>query len=319
MEYQYRSRGRNNKDMEKGPKMSSPLSYIISFLSRLILPGPVEEPATAATPTLSTPPSLFQHQCHRLVDPVTEEVDGYFLKNWNFETEKAKKKFVAAGFSRVTCLYFPMALDDRIHFACRLLTILFLIDDVLDHLSFEDGSIYNNKLMPIMRGDTMPDRSVPVEWMMFDLWESMRAHDKVMANEVLEPVFVFMRAQTDRTRAESMSLGTYFEYREKDVGKAFEKEVAAAKKGHKEGGALCSSVQIMAHESDLSIAASKRVLWILCREWESVHQQLVAKREGDLKKASPAVLDYMKGLEYQMSGNTQWSHTTKRYNEVADF
>ncbi len=74
--------------------------------------------------------------------------------------------------------------------------------------------------MPIMRGDTMPDRSVPVEWMMFDLWESMRAHDKVMADEVLEPVFVFMRAQTDRTRAESMSLGTYFEYREKDVGKA---------------------------------------------------------------------------------------------------
>ena len=128
MEYHYRSRGRNNKDMEKGPKMSSPLSYIISFLSRLILPGPVEEPATAATPTLSTPPSLFQHQCHRLVDPATKEVDGYFLKNWNFETEKAKKKFVAAGFSRVTCLYFPMALDDRIHFACRLLTILFLID-----------------------------------------------------------------------------------------------------------------------------------------------------------------------------------------------
>ena len=100
---------------------------------------------------------------------------------------------------------------------------------------------------------------------------------------------------------------------------SFEKEVAAAKKGHMEGGALCSSVQIMADESDLSIAASKRVLWILCREWESVHQQLVAKREGDLKKASPAVLDYMKGLEYQMSGNRQWSHTTKRYNEVADF
>lgn len=66
----------------------------------------------------------------------------------------------------------------------------------------------------------MPDRSVLEEWMMFDLWESMRAHDKVMADEVLEPTFVFMRAQTDRTRADSMSLGTYFEHREKDVGKA---------------------------------------------------------------------------------------------------
>ena len=100
---------------------------------------------------------------------------------------------------------------------------------------------------------------------------------------------------------------------------SFDKEVAAAKNAHKEGGALCSSVQIMAHEGDLTIAASKRVLWVLCREWELVHQQLVAKREGDLKTASPVVSDYMKGLEYQMSGNRHWSHTTKRYSEVADF
>jgi aristolochene synthase len=131
MEYQYRSRGRNNEDMNKSSKKLSPLSYIISLLSRLILPSAVEEPATAATPALSTPPSLFQHQCHRLVDSVTKEVDGYFLKNWTFETEKAQRKFMAAGFSRVTCLYFPLALDDRIHFACRLLTILFLIDGEL--------------------------------------------------------------------------------------------------------------------------------------------------------------------------------------------
>ena len=100
---------------------------------------------------------------------------------------------------------------------------------------------------------------------------------------------------------------------------SFEKEVAAAKKGHKEGGALCSSVQIMADETDLGIAASKRVLWTLCREWESLHQQFVAKRGSELKKPSVAVLDYMKGLEYQMSGNRQWSHTTKRYNENVDF
>lgn len=92
--------------------------------------------------------------------------------------------------------------------------------DVLDHLSFDDGEAYNQKLMPIMRGDVLPDRSIPVQAMMYDLWENMRAHDKSMANEVLEPTFVFMRAQTDRTRAAHMSLGQYFEYREKDVGKA---------------------------------------------------------------------------------------------------
>lgn len=81
-----------------------------------------------AAPPLNPPPTLFVPISHPLVGPVTAEVDGYFLQHWNFPNEKAKQKFVNAGFSRVTCLYFPKALDDRIHFACRLLTVLFLID-----------------------------------------------------------------------------------------------------------------------------------------------------------------------------------------------
>lgn len=98
---------------------------------------------------------------------------------------------------------------------------------------------------------------------------------------------------------------------------SFEKEVAAAKTGHQEGGALCSSVQIMGQESSLSIPASKRVLFLLCREWEAIHEELVMKRESE--KCTPAMSAYMKGLEYQMSGNEQWSHTTKRYHHAADF
>lgn len=92
--------------------------------------------------------------------------------------------------------------------------------DVLDLLSFDEGSAYNEKLIPISRGDVLPDRSVPVEYIIYDLWESMRVHDKPMADAILEPVFVFMRAQTDKTRIKPMGLGEYFEYREKDVGKA---------------------------------------------------------------------------------------------------
>lgn len=73
-------------------------------------------------------PSFFKPLCHPRVDSVSNEVNTYFLQHWSFPNEKAKKKFLDAGFSRVTCLYFPLALDDRIHFACRLLTVLFLID-----------------------------------------------------------------------------------------------------------------------------------------------------------------------------------------------
>lgn len=56
--------------------------------------------------------------------------------------------------------------------------------------------------------------------MFHDLWEGMRAQDRDLANDILEPTFVFMRAQTDRARKEITELGQYLEYREMDVGKA---------------------------------------------------------------------------------------------------
>ena len=109
-------------------KMYSLLNYLISILSSQNSPISGQDSGKTPQRSLSTPPSLFQYKCHHLVDQVSKEVDDWFLENWKFENERSRRKFLAAGFSRVTCLYFPMALDDRIHFACELLTILFLID-----------------------------------------------------------------------------------------------------------------------------------------------------------------------------------------------
>ncbi|KAI3337027.1 Aristolochene synthase from penicillium Roqueforti [Xylariaceae sp. AK1471] len=294
--------------------------------------------------------------CHPRADEVSREVDSYFLEHWGFPNPKAKRVFLNAGFSRVTCLYFPLAKNDRIHFACRLLTLLFLIDDILEDMSFEEGSAYNEKLIPIARGDVVPNRSVPVEYITYDLWDSMRACDKEVADEVLEPTFTFMRAQTDKVRMSITELGHYLEYREKDVGKAllsslmrfsmdlrltpselalmkpleqncskqisvvndiysWEKEVRAAETGHKEGSFLCSAVKVFSASTSLNIEASRRVLWYMTREWEKTHDMLVKKVESE--RCGDAVKNYMKGLEYQMSGNELWSKTTLRYSKVS--
>lgn len=79
-------------------------------------------------PDNKPPPRSFTHKIHPLERQMTEEVNGYFLRHWPFENDKARKKFVVAAFPEVTCLYFPLAHDDRIKYACELLTILFLID-----------------------------------------------------------------------------------------------------------------------------------------------------------------------------------------------
>ncbi len=72
--------------------------------------------------------AIFTPQCHANVSEMVQDVDTWFLDNCNFPDQKSRKKFVAAGFSRVTCLYFPKALNPRIRAACKLLTILFLVD-----------------------------------------------------------------------------------------------------------------------------------------------------------------------------------------------
>ncbi|KAL3417259.1 aristolochene synthase [Phlyctema vagabunda] len=165
-----------------------------------------------------------------------------------------------------------------------------------------------------------------------------------------------MRAQTDRKRLILKQMGPYLEYREKDVGQAllsalmrfsmklnlshtemetvrdielncskhisvvndiysWEKELKAAKNSSEEGSALCSSVLVMATEANLSFRASKRILWMMCREWELVHEELWA-RKSQTPKCSDDLLAFIKGLEYQMSGNEAWSRSTLRYHAI---
>ncbi|KAL9072101.1 MAG: hypothetical protein Q9157_005227 [Trypethelium eluteriae] len=185
----------------------------------------------------------------------------------------------------------------------------------------------------------------------------MRKHDLDMANEILEPVFTFMRAQTDAKRLRRMDLKEYFEYRERDVGKgllaalmrfcmglkltpgelaiarpvdmncskhlaimndiwSYEKELLASKTLHEQGGVLCTGVAIFAEGADVSAAAAKRVLYALCREWERRHDELTAAVSAEQK--TPQLMAYMKGLEYQMSGNEIWSRTTLRYSNPTE-
>ncbi|WQF84269.1 Putative isoprenoid synthase domain superfamily [Colletotrichum destructivum] len=338
----------------------------LQSLASFILPLSTASPKTLAfaeskfkqyNPANGVAGALFRAKLHPREPEISAEVNSFFLDHWPFVNEEARKRFIAAGFSKVTCFYYPHALDDRISLACRLLTLLFLVDDILEDMSLQEGSLYNEKLILLSRGDIVPDRSVPVEWITYDLWNDLRTCDKSLADEILEPVFSFMRAQTDKSRLSIKQLGHYLKYREKDVGKAllsalmrfsmklhltsaelksvdnievncsrhisvvndiysWEKELKASRTGHKEGAALCSSVSVLTSETNLDFAASKRVLWVMCREWELVHRELVAKRLRSPETCSQDLQDYMRGLEFQMSGNEAWSEMTPRYHSV---
>jgi hypothetical protein len=100
----------------------------------IVLPADATTLKSKPIPEWTIPASAWEALCHPNVDEVSQQVDAYFLEHWPFPNAKAERTFIGAGFSRVTSLYFPLAKDDRIHFACRLLTVLFLIDGLYDPL-----------------------------------------------------------------------------------------------------------------------------------------------------------------------------------------
>lgn len=96
---------------------------------------------------LQYPPSAWTAEIHPLHAEVIPQVESYFLQHWPFPNDRARKRFLAAGFSRVTCLYYPKALNDRIHFACRLLTLLFLVDGVFNPIFSMSTAVFGDFLM----------------------------------------------------------------------------------------------------------------------------------------------------------------------------
>lgn len=75
-------------------------------------------------------------------------------------------------------------------------------------------------------------------------------------------------------------------------------------------------VNLLSHDTGVSYQGAKRVLWILCREWELEFREMIKQKLGD--RTVPAnehddLKMYLKGLEWIDGGNERWSETTARY------
>lgn len=80
-----------------------------------------------------------------------------------------------------------------------------------------DGAAYNERLISISKGDVAPADDSPIEKMVLEIWEDMRAIDKRLSDDIEEPTFVFWRSQNDKSRLEKKSVAEYLKYRELDV------------------------------------------------------------------------------------------------------
>lgn len=174
----------------------------------------------------------------------------------------------------------------------------------------------------------------------------------MLANSVLEPCFIFMRAQTDKTRQSISELGEYMIYRERDVGSALlsslmrfvmdlhlsPEELAAMGPVERNCAKHIAIVNdIYSWEKELAQSQkSSEEGSVLCsavkvmadnaglsidparRVLWSMVREWEAKHEllcSILHAQDPTEVKvlYVEGLKYQMSGNELWSRTTPRY------
>jgi len=97
---------------------------------------------------------------------------------------------------------------------------------------------------------------------------------------------------------------------------SFEKEYKASLTRNAEGAVLCSAVKLVSDEAGMDVEAAKRVLWSMVREWEEIHDSLAREACSTEVGKGEVMIKYVKGLEFQMSGNELWSMTTPRYHKV---
>ncbi|KAE9566468.1 hypothetical protein CGMCC3_g17386 [Colletotrichum fructicola] len=231
--------------------------------------------------------------------------------------------------------------------------MLFLLDDLLEHMSLEKGASYNKRLMSIVTGDTKPSDESPIEKIVGDVWNEMKTVDAHLAQDLVEPMFDFWRSQTDSGRLAKKGIADYLQYRERDVAaqlllalQRFSQGIRLSKDELESTAAI--EVPFSRHisvvndvtswdkecraerEIDAQGAVVSNIVQVLSDECnlspESAKPVLWAMCHGWAEMVdgliaervqqgcSDSLRTYLDGLKMQMCGNELWSRTSFRYN-----
>lgn len=88
-------------------------------------------------------------------------------------------------------------------------------------MSLKEGSDLIERIIAVVKGTREPDKSVPAEWMMKEVWDNLASIDSDLTDQMKEPAFVFWRSQVAAERLAPKTLKTYLRYREDDIASEY--------------------------------------------------------------------------------------------------
>ncbi|KAL8792089.1 MAG: hypothetical protein Q9195_005344 [Heterodermia aff. obscurata] len=165
--------------------------------------------------------SRFEVASHPRADEVCAELDAFFATYWPWPNEKARQKFLATDTNRWGCWSLPLVKDDRIVDSVKVNTLLFLLDDIAENMSLEEGKVFYQRLILLALGKAVPNREDAYEWITYDTFASMRAVDEEQTNAIVQDAILCITAQVDPARKQCVGMGQLLRQRYKEGGVRF--------------------------------------------------------------------------------------------------
>ena len=87
-------------------------------------------------------------------------------------------------------------------------------------MSVEEGKTFAARLTPLIKDKRLPDKSDPLEWIVYDTFASMRECSSKLTDEVIEGLMEYMGAQLNEARLKETDMGSWLQQRSKEGGAA---------------------------------------------------------------------------------------------------
>ena len=85
-------------------------------------------------------------------------------------------------------------------------------------MSVEEGKTFYARFLPLVEGKRLPDRKNILEWLIYDVFASMRECDPKLTDDAIEGAKICVKAMVDPAREECTDMGSLIRQRGKEGG-----------------------------------------------------------------------------------------------------
>ncbi|SMY21862.1 unnamed protein product [Zymoseptoria tritici ST99CH_1A5] len=149
--------------------------------------------------------TLTTTKSNPLLAAIATQTTTSILTSWPFSTNASRSRFLAANIPSLTCCLFPYAIEERIHIAASLVSLLLLLDDELPELSVDEGEEFLEYLRSAVgggwQGDEEEDEDQPAVSMLSGVLDELRGTDYEVGGEVVGAMWEWLRTRNVNRRS----------------------------------------------------------------------------------------------------------------------